>query len=314
MQCLQGLVQAQPSAHEIIVVTDGDTEGSEQVAQRFGARTLSTPSQSGPAKARNLGAQQATGEILFFVDADVVIHQDALTRIGEVLTHQPDVAAVFGSYDEEPGEPNFLSQYKNLLHRLVHQISNEEASTFWSGCGAIRREVFLGLGGFDERYRRPSIEDIELGYRLKKKGFRIKLCKQLQCKHLKRWGVISLLQSDFFDRALPWTRLILRDRQPMNDLNLQAASRWSVILVYGLLFTLIFGSKWPLFLVLSGACSVALFLLNKVVYRFFYHIRGFKFTIQAIFWHWLYYLYCGLALLIGVCDHVLDHFRVKKCL
>ena len=78
----------------------------------------------------------------------------------------------------------------------------------------------LALGGFDEGYRQPSIEDIELGYRLKQAGHRIRLCKALQVKHLKRWSVVSLLKSDFFDRALPWTELILRDRRVINDLNL----------------------------------------------------------------------------------------------
>ena len=100
-----------------------------------------------------------------------------------------------------------------------------EASTFWGACGAICRDVFLSLGGFDESYRQPSIEDIELGYRLKQAGYRIKLCKTLQVKHLKHWGVVSLLKADFFYRALAWTQLILRNGKLINDLNLQLSSR-----------------------------------------------------------------------------------------
>ena len=111
-------------------------------------------------------------------------------RIAAAFQASPNLAALFGSYDDEPFESNFLSQYKNLFHHYVHQTAKVDASTFWSGCGAIRREVFLAIGGFEENYRRPTIEDIELGYRLKKTGHRIRLLKELQVKHLKRWEIL----------------------------------------------------------------------------------------------------------------------------
>ena len=81
-----------------------------------------------------------------------------------------------------------VSQYRNLLHHFVHQEGNPEASTFWAGCGAVRRAAFDAVAGYDEaRFRRPSIEDIELGYRLRRAGYRIRLDRDLQCTHLKRW-------------------------------------------------------------------------------------------------------------------------------
>ena len=59
--------------------------------------------------------------------------------------------ALIGSYDDDPAERDFLSQYKNLMHCFVHQTGNEQASTFWSGCGAIRRDVSLAHSGFRVR-------------------------------------------------------------------------------------------------------------------------------------------------------------------
>jgi glycosyltransferase involved in cell wall biosynthesis len=307
--CLSSLAQVVCAPDEIIVIGDGDTDGSSQAAKDFGARVFRLPVCSGPARARNEGARIARGDILFFVDADVAVHPDAIDQVVGAFRREPDLAAVFGSYDDAPSESNFLSQYKNLMHHYVHQTAREEAFTFWAGCGAIRRDAFFAVDGFDERYRQPCIEDIELGYRLKAAGYRIRLLKALYGKHLKRWNAISLLKADFWQRALPWTELILRDRRFANDLNLDHASRASVVLAYGLVGTLGAALWWPWLLVLSAGLILALFALNAPVYRFFLRKRGLWFTLRAIPWHWLYYLYGGLAFAIGTVRHT---FGVRK--
>jgi glycosyltransferase involved in cell wall biosynthesis len=296
---LLALTKATPPPNELIVVADGDTDESWRMAEEFGARVLKIPKPQGPARARNLGAQNAQGDILFFADADVVIPLDALSQIEAAFNNDPHLTALFGSYDDDPGETNFLSQYKNLFHHYVHQRSQEEASTFWAGCGAIRRKVFLELGGFDESYRKPCIEDIELGYRLKKAGCRIRLSKTLQVKHLKRWTIYNLLKSDFFDRALPWTELILRDRSFINDLNLRFSSRLSVMLTYGFLAALVGGCWWSGSFAATGALALLLLIINMPVYGFFLRKRGLWFMIRTIPWHWFYYFYSGLAFAIG---------------
>jgi len=176
-RCLSALAAARAAcadlaATELIVVDDGSNDASASVARAAGARVLSTPAPGhrGPAAARNLGARAATGDYVFFVDADVALHPDALRRAAEAFAADPSLEAVFGSYDDAPGAPNFLSQYKNLLHHYIHQHAHRQASTFWTGCGAMRLSTFHALGGFDAlTYRRPSIEDIDLGYRLRRR-------------------------------------------------------------------------------------------------------------------------------------------------
>ena len=299
-KCLSSLAEVVPPPTEIIVVADGDTDGSWRVAEEFGTKVLRIPKSQGPARARNLGAQNAHGNILFFIDADVMIPPDAVRQIEAAFNNDPQLVALFGSYDEEPGEDNFLSQYKNLFHHYVHQISQEEASTFWAGCGAIRRKVFMELGGFDESYRKPCIEDIELGYRLRQAGYKIRLFKKLQVKHLKRWNFIGLLKSDFLDRALPWTELILRDRSLINDLNLRFSNRLSVTLIYILLVAFMLGWWWPPFFIVFSVSALSLFMINSPFYKFFLNRRGFLFMIGTIPWHWFYYFYSGLAFAIGL--------------
>ena len=310
-RCLGHVSALHPGPFEVIVVADGDTDGSRDLAREFEVDVLVNPTCKGPAHARNVGARHAQGDILFFVDADVALRPDALTHIirvfeecGENTQSKPILAALIGSYDDEPAAQNFLSQYKNLLHHYVHQTSHEEASTFWGACGAIRREVFLAMGGFDdEQYDRPSIEDIELGYRLKRAGYRIRLVKGLQVKHLKRWTAFSLIKTDFFQRALPWTALILRNEQLVNDLNLQTSSRISVALTFALIGTLPFARRLPIVRAIMALLACGLLALNTPVYHFFWRKRGLLFTLQAIIWHWLYYFYSGLAFSIVFTRH-----------
>lgn len=304
-QCLRSLTALNPPPMEVVVVADGDTDGSWQMAEEFGARVIRLPTSSGgPGRPRNIGALQAKGDYLFFVDADVRVRPDNIGRVAEMFHRNPDLTALIGSYDDTPAAKNFLSQYKNLFHHYVHQNAQKEATTFWGACGAIRRDIFLEIGGFDETYRRPSIEDIELGYRLKKAGHRIQLCKDINVKHLKRWGICSMLKADFFYRAIPWTELILRDRRFTNDLNIRHSERLCVVLTYGLVGALIGAIWWLPLLVVAALIMVALVVINAPLYRFFLKKRGFRFALQSVPWHWLYYLYSGLAFAIGLARHV----------
>ncbi|WP_373534178.1 glycosyltransferase family 2 protein [Microcoleus sp.] len=302
--CLSKLAQAVPRPIEIIVVADGESDGSWRLAKEFGAKLIRIPECGGPARARNLGAQAAKGDILFFVDADVAVCPEAVGYAISVFKNNPDLTAFIGSYDDAPGDPDFLSQYRNLLHHYVHQTGNEEASTFWGACGVIRREIFLQMGGFNENYRQASIEDIEFGYRLKQAGHQIRLCKTLQVKHLKRWEAMGMVKADFFYRALPWTELIWRDRQLNNDLNLQVSNRLSVILTYAMLL-LVLGTCWSLNCLLAVPfVAVPLVAINAPLYRFFQQKHGLIFALKTIPWHWLFYFYSGLAFAIGTARHL----------
>jgi len=264
----------------------------------MGVKVLRMASQSGPAAARNVGAKEARGEILFFVDSDVLVEPSAVARVAEDFLNNPEIAVVFGSYDDEPAETNFLSQYKNLQHHFVHQQSSSEASTFWAGCGAIRRHAFEAVGGFDpSRYSRPSIEDIELGYRLRREGYRILLDKRLQGKHLKKWGLRSWLRADILGRAFPWSELILESGSAIHDLNLKTSDRVSSALVGILVAVLTIAVPAPIVLWLVPGILAVLIILNYDFYRFFVRRRGLLFLALAFPTHLLYYLYSGLTFL-----------------
>lgn len=312
-RCLEALGRSQYGQFEVIVVDDCSTDTTPQIAERYGAHCIRTPRTLGPGGARNLGAQHAGGDVLVFVDADVVIPPEGLSLIAGDFSGDPGLAAVFGSYDDSPPWTTFISQYKNLMHHYVHQVSNESAATFWTGCGAMRKSVFEEHGGFDAaRYTVPSIEDIALGLDIARAGGRIRLDKRLAVKHLKRWTVRNLLRADILCRAVPWSQLILSTRHLPRDLNLTYASRVSSLLV-GLLVAacvllpfslggMVRIRPLPLLGVMALICLLLLWL-NRDVYRFFARKRGCWFAAQAVVAHWAYYLYSGMTFAVFAVMH-----------
>jgi GT2 family glycosyltransferase len=294
--CLAALQRAAPAAAEILVVDDASTDDTASRAAARGVRVLRRTQNGGPAAARNDGARAAGGDIVLFVDADVVVASDAVERVRAAFAADPELAAVFGSYDAQPRHPGVISRYRNLLHHFVHQHGHANASTFWAGCGAIRRAVFEASGGFDAiRFPRPSIEDIELGHRLRAAGHRIRLDRGLQGTHLKRWTLASLVGTDITRRALPWARLLVEGGPMPDDLNLAWGQRLSALLVAMAGGFLALAWFWPWFLSVAAAALLGVFILNRELYAFFRRQHGLRFAAAGILLHFLYYVYSGLT-------------------
>ena len=286
--CLEALQNAPGPTREIVVVDDGSTDDSEGVARSFGVRTIRHRDNHSCGVARNTGVEQTTAPILVFVDADVVIHPDALLRISGFLSKHRDCAAVFGSYDAKPRDPGFVSQYRNLLHRFTHQKGNPEAQTFWTGLGAVRRSAFQRVGGFNPKY--AGIPDVAFGLDLCDAGFRIHLDRDLLCTHLKKWTLARMVLTDVFMRALPWSLLILERRKITNDLNTSPTNRIGVLLASA---AVAFGAAAAFVPALATLMALSLFgnvLANMSVLTEFRKERGLIFALGVMPLHFLHQL------------------------
>lgn len=283
---------------EVLVVDDGSSDGSGEWAAARGAKVLRSERSEGPGAARNRAAEVARGELLLFVDADVVAHPDVVASARAAFA-DPDVVAVFGSYDDRPPDPAFASQYMNLRHHYTHQRGGGEASTFWAGLGAVRRQAFLAAGGYDAgRYAVPSIEDIELGYRLRAAGGRIRLVPEMQGTHLKRWTLRGVIQTDVFRRAIPWSRLLVSRRDVPADLNARRGEQGRALLAglfLGTLLLAVVGRMAPWVPVIFFFAAVA---TNRALFSLFRRRRGVVFALLALLFHQVYYVYSAGAFVL----------------
>lgn len=274
---------------EVLVVDDNSTDDTATRAAEMGAKVMVTPQNGGPGVARNLAATVAKGEVLWFVDSDVVAWPGGPAQIRSAFADDA-VGAAFGSYDAAPEGPWF-SRYKNLLHRFHHQQARE-ASTFWAGCGAVRASAFEAVGGFDtETYAVPSIEDIELGYRLRSAGWSIQVLPEWQGKHLKIWSMRNAVFTDIFRRALPWSRLMISREGLTNELNAGTGERVRAVIagLFWLSLTLAVAGlvplAWPV-VIFAGAL-----LSNWPLASFFNAHGGLSFALAAMMYHQFYYIY-----------------------
>jgi glycosyltransferase involved in cell wall biosynthesis len=304
--CLLRLRDSIETDFELIVVDDGSTDDSAAVARRAGALVVRNPRPMGPAAARNLGAKTASAPLIFFLDADVAVHPQALANSVRRFRVDPKLAALFGSYDDAPAAPGVVSQYRNLLHHFVHQQGTfhdgaRPAHTFWTGCGTIRRDLFLEFGGFDPRlYPRPAIEDIELGYRLTCAGHRIMLARDVLATHLKRWTLVEMVRTDIFRRGVPWMLLLKRTGTVETDLNVKIDQKISVVLT-GLVLLAglgLFVTPWAA--IGAGALVAAIVALNRELFGFLLRRKGFAFACAALPLHLLYYCCCGGSVLLAL--------------
>ncbi|MDJ0866710.1 MAG: glycosyltransferase [Myxococcota bacterium] len=287
---------------EVIVVDDASTDGSGALAERMGAEVVRNEVRTGPAGARNRGAERARGEVLLFVDADVRIHDDAVERLRRGL--REDAAdAVYGSYDDRPPVRTFASQYMNLRHHFVHQRQAGAVSTFWAGCGAVRADLFRQVGGFDaESFPEPSVEDIELGYRLGAAGGRIRLDPGMLGTHLKAWTLRQVLFTDVVRRALPWCRLLAARPEVADELNASRRERWAAVVAWAFWASVALAVA-GLPPIVALACFALAAAVNRELLGVFARRGGWQLALPALVMHQLYYLYATSILAYCLAEH-----------
>lgn len=304
--CLKSIKDSMSSCPcELIIVLDGIREDKTFFRQfeLSNCKIIEIDVNSGPACARNVGARVAQGEVLFFIDSDITIYNDTLIKVWSHFTNPSAEDALIGSYDDAPAYPSLISKYRNLLHHHTHQTASSETSTFWGACGAIRSEVFWTVGGFYTAYIKPSVEDIEFGYRIKDHGYRIKLDNTIIIKHWKQWTLVKMIETDVWYRAKPWTLLLLNRKSVYNELNTSFDERLASLSIVLMILCVFTGLLFPVFWMFSCVFPLTVLLIKYRVYSFFSQYFTKTQMLIVILLHWLYLLCAFIGFVLGVLDY-----------
>ena len=207
-ECLTRLCASTFGEFEIVLVDDSSTDGTRVIAANFPVRIVESGGRLGPAAARNIGAREAQGDLVFFIDSDVMVRPDTLARLVERF-EQGDVDGLVGVQAAAMRYRDLPSQYKNIWMRWTYVRQTGDVPLFYTTAAAIRRDAFLYAGGFDEGYGTPSLEDTDFGQKLARLGIRVRVDPALEVEHVKRYSLTSLLRTDYL-RAVAMTRMKLR--------------------------------------------------------------------------------------------------------
>jgi GT2 family glycosyltransferase len=229
-RCLQSLRATGFPFAKIVVVDDGSDEPI--IINDLDVTLIRLLPSQGPATARNIGAASCSTDLLLFIDADVQVDIKLPYKICDAFIEIDSLDACVGAYDWRPVNESAVSLFRNLFHAHTHEISEGPVETFWSACGVVKRPLFEQVKGFSAAFRCPSIEDVELGWRMTRAGAKIYLLPALRVKHQKIWTFPSMVHTDIFRRARPWARLNYQKKLPRACL----ARRFSQQVCGGLVF------------------------------------------------------------------------------
>jgi len=204
---------------EIIIVDDGSTKlltvNSLLLTRekKKNIRIVRLAHNKGPAIARNRGVQSARGKFIVFLDGDVEVFPDTLYQIAKVFMDDPDVVALTGVWVKEQRSKDFFPNFK-ALRDWSYWINERDKSGYYflfsTRIAAIKKAVFTRLGGFDEEYPAPLVEDIELTYRIARR-YAIIFAPQVRVRH--EFEPFWPIAKKYFLRAYYWTKLYQRRKK-----------------------------------------------------------------------------------------------------
>ena len=191
--CLEGVLTLHYPDYEVIVISDGSTDGSADLAREYeGVRVIETPNR-GLSSARNTGLEDASGEIIAYIDDDAIPDPDWLTHLAQAFASGP-FAAVGGPNVLPPGSGAIAQCVANAPGGPTHVLVSDRDAEHIPGCNmAIRRDALERIGGFDPQFRVAG-DDVDVCWRLLDSGERIAFSPGAVVLHHRRRSVRAYLR------------------------------------------------------------------------------------------------------------------------
>jgi len=182
-QCLTAVFASGHHDFEVIVVDDCSTDDSVARIQRHPCRLVRLQQHGGAARARNAGAEQSRGEILFFLDADCLPTTDTLRLAEEQARQHGPLTIIGGTYTPVPADPVFFSTFQSVYINYCETKHLGDPDYIATHALVIHAETFRKSGGLPEKFL-PILEDVEFSHRLRRQGFKLLMSPAILVRHL----------------------------------------------------------------------------------------------------------------------------------
>src|SRR5215469_2243979 len=266
-QCLDAIFATHHAGEfEVILVDDGSTDSTQAIASDFPCRLIHSGVSRGPAAARNRGAAEARAARVVFVDADVFVKPDTLSLLLSALDSS---AAAFATYETEPVNRNFATLFYHTLSCRSLKDTSAKTPVFYSYCAAIGKDLFESMGGFNTQFRRPTFEDMELGWRLAGRGLLSQHLKNARVDHAVRYN-LRALASAYFHKSEDLALLLFSRRNlTFGDQGWTHRKNWAEHACVWATLGLVPLAVWihPLWAVPSAWTALSFALLSAPVHR-----------------------------------------------
>ena len=304
-QCLDAANGSTYDNFEVIVVDDCSADTSVSIIEQRPCRLLRLQEHGGASRARNTGAQNSKGEILFFIDADCLVQPDTLSIVAAVYQQGGQDVVIGGTYTLMPFDQQFFSIFQSVFIHCAETKTPENPDYIATHAMVISAGLFKTIGGFDEHFM-PILEDVEFSHRLKEKGYRLRMDATVLVQHIFNFNLITSLKNGF-KKSKYWTRYSIANKDLLSDsgtasqgLKFNVVSCFLCLLL--LLGAITTGSGYlvvPILLLVAASL-----VLNRRLIHAFYKTKGLGFTVLAVLYYtMLYPLAVGLGALNGLINH-----------
>jgi glycosyltransferase involved in cell wall biosynthesis len=319
-KCLGAAVASEYDNFEIIVIDDCSIDNTAEIINKFPCIFLHLDKNSGASKARNTGARNSTGDILFFIDADCILQKDTLKNVNKAfkefsLLHPPldkgerGGVVIGGTYTKVPYDDVFFSTFQSIFINYS-ETKKKEPDYIASHAMAIESRLFAESNGFPERFL-PIIEDVEFSHRLRKTGIKLMMLPEILVQHIFDFDFSKSLKNAF-RKSKYWTAYSLGNNDVLSDsgtASLELKANVSTFFLNALLIPV--SHVLQNYAVLLSAIlffSFNLFLSRGLI-RSFFDSKGLLFSVMATLYYSLVYPFAVGA---GAFSGIIEYIKTKK--
>lgn len=213
--CLQSIFHSEYKNYEIVVVDDYSSDNTRAIIEQFPCRLICLPQHQGAGYARNVGAEAASGDILFFTDADCVLREDTLRVVVDTIAAVGKDVMVGGTYSRQSYDKRFFSRFQSLFIHYAETKHIDSPDYIATHALAMRSSLFDQYDGFNNR-EYPILEDVEYSHRLRRNGVRLLMNPHMQVQHIFNFSFLRSM-TNALRKTRYWTTYILNNKNLLTD-------------------------------------------------------------------------------------------------